>query len=187
MTPSEVINAIGGIPFINISFDGSKLLTLAAVVRSNADNKKRKLSQYFNPTIAYEVYQDKSVEMPKPLPHRALYNGEILALSHAKKRIIETIPEWRELLAIPLIVKKLSTNQPSSSNPKIPQTIYLGESVFSTEIVLEETYIHELSHVWCSLLTEIYDFQKPCCPSIYSLPSGTVSYTHLTLPTIYSV
>ena len=64
-------------------------------------------------------------------------------------------------------------DQISLTNRLLPQYIFLGESAFDSMIALQETVVHELSHIWYGFISEVFDFQTPDSPTDFVLPSGT--------------
>jgi hypothetical protein len=82
------------------------------------------------------------------------------AISH----IVAVEPAWRPLFDAPLLFASLTdTSITSRTIPAVPQHIYLGADAFRTEDVLRETIIHETSHMWLGLVTEIWGAQPSRC------------------------
>ncbi|EPA96378.1 hypothetical protein D3C76_661440 [compost metagenome] len=94
-------------------------------------------------------------------------------IAEAKNNLKALLPEWKNLLDIPIKIHKLLNQQVSLTNPLLPQQMFLGEAAFTTITDLEEFLVHELSHIWSSLIAEIYDFQLKNSSNNYVLPSGT--------------
>lgn len=92
-------------------------------------------------------------------------------LTEAKKNLKVLLPEWENLLEIPVNIHKMLNQQVSLTNPVLPQQMFLGEAAFTSITDLEELLVHELS--WSSLIAEIYDFQLKDSSNNYILPSGT--------------
>ena len=166
----HILSEIGGLPFIDSSFLPSKLLTMAACLRRNIDGRNAELAEYTLPGKAHEVYQ--RLTTTAPLPYGELSKEEHLAIEGAIRRIIDVCPSWRLMFGISVDYYKLHNRMLSSSNPLIPQHIFLGADAFVSRVRLEEIIIHEMSHVWSSLIAEVSDFQSKNNPGSFTLPSG---------------
>ncbi|PSS57871.1 hypothetical protein [Pseudomonas sp. BBP2017] len=94
-------------------------------------------------------------------------------LAEAKRNLKTLLPEWTELFELPINIHKLLTQQVSLTNPVLPQQMFLGEAAFTSMTDLEELLVHEMSHIWSSMIAEIYDFQLKGSSENYILPSGT--------------
>lgn len=164
---------INGLPFVDEKFNSAKLLTIVAIVRKNIAGSDLHLNNYVQPDFATQLYRTRVKNSPKFPPHRQLSDAENVMLQKAKVALKILLPEWKKLLDIPIKIHKLLTQQTSLTNPMLPQQIFLGEAAFKSPTNLEETLVHELSHVWSSLIAEIYDFQIKNCSDNYTLPSGT--------------
>jgi hypothetical protein len=174
MTSNELLNLTKGLPFIDPGFEPKVLLTLVASLRAKADGHGLPvLSAYLTPRNAAALYR-KTVENAPEHPRCVSLNTSLTDELHkAIARIIAKHPEWRLLFVIPIEWRQLTTGQVSSTNPLIPQHVYLGCQAFRQALQLEETIVHEMSHVWCSLLAEIIDFQTKEASHDLTLPSGT--------------
>ena len=173
MKPHDLICEIQGLPFIHPTFHPEKLMTFVATTRRNIENRGAPLSTYIHPDYATNLYS-RNVEGAPTMPaHQPLSNAENFMLSAAMNNVKELVPEWTTLVEVPLRVHKINDSRVSLTNPLIPQQIFLGESAFSNITELEELIVHELSHIWCSLICEIYDFQIKSSKNDYVLPSGT--------------
>lgn len=166
----RILDEAGGLPFIDINFLPSKLLTLAACVRRNIDDQKHELAVYVQPNKAHAVYQQLTTTAP--LPYGDLSLEEHRKIESATRRIVDVCPAWRPMFGIRVDYYKLHNHMLSSSNPLIPQHIFLGADAFRSKVRLEEIIIHEMSHVWSSLIAEISDFQDKENPGNFVLPSG---------------
>lgn len=173
MQPSEILHETNGLPFINTSFNNIKLLTLVATVRQNARPGEQSLVRYLMPNIATRLYQGIIPGAPPMPKHRPLSAHETEKVLKAKNNIAKLIPEWSNLFEIPLQTHKLLTGHASMSNPLLPQHLFLGQQAFISDTDLEESLVHELSHIWYALIAEIFDFQVKDCSHDYTLPSGT--------------
>lgn len=173
MTPSQILYEINGLPFVHPEFNSTKLLTLVAVVRKNIDGGELHLTTYLQPDFATTLYNRHVAGAPEFPPHQALSNAEQLMIAEAKNNLKALLPEWKNLLDIPIKIHKLLNQQVSLTNPLLPQQMFLGEAAFTTITDLEEFLVHELSHSWSSLIAEIYDFQLKNSSNNYVLPSGT--------------
>jgi len=164
---------INGFPFVHANFNSKNLLTLVAVVRKNIDGGQLPLITYLQPDFATTLYSQHIEGAPAFPPHQALCNAEQLMLGEAKSNLKALLPEWTSLLDLPVNIHKLLNQQVSLTNPVLPQQMFLGEAAFTSMTDLEELLVHELSHIWSSLIAEIYDFQLKDSSSDYILPSGT--------------
>lgn len=174
MTADELLKIINGLPFIDASFEPQILLSLVASLRAKADGHSlSKLQDYLMPDNAVEVYNKNIKNTLSPPACTLLDKSLTIKLNNAISRITKNHNGWLPLFAIPLEWRELTTGQISLTNPLLPQYIYLGRSAFEHELRLEETIIHEMSHVWCGLIAEIMDFQKKNSPHDLILPSGT--------------
>ena len=173
MTPAEILNEINGLPFVNPQFNNIKLLTLVAVARQNIDGGHSPLPAYLDPDDATALYNRHVEGAPDFPPHQKLGNAERAMLSEAISNLKALLPEWTALFDLPVKIHKLATEQVSLTNPLLPQQMFLGEDAFTGITDLEELLVHELSHIWSSLIAEIYDFQVKDSSNDYILPSGT--------------
>jgi hypothetical protein len=173
MTPAEILNELNGLPFVHPDFNSKKLLTFAAVVRKNISGKNLHLSTYLQPDFSTYLYNRHVAGAPEFPPHEPLSNAENFMLAEAKKNLKALLPEWDNLLEIPANIHKMLNHQVSLTNPLLPQQMFLGEAAFTSITDLEELLVHELSHIWSSLIAEIYDFQIKDSSNNYILPSGT--------------
>lgn len=173
MSPSEMLYEINGLPFVNPMFNSIKLLTLVAIVRKNIEGGGSPLHTYLTPDFATSLYQ-RHIEGAPAFPlHQALSNAEQAMLVEARHNLKTLLPEWTGLFELPVNIHKLLTQQVSLTNPALPQQLFLGEQAFASMTDLEESLVHELSHIWSSLIAEIYDFQVKDSANNYTLPSGT--------------
>ncbi|WLH15277.1 hypothetical protein PSH58_13700 [Pseudomonas hefeiensis] len=173
MSPSEILCEINGLPFVHPVFNSTKLLTLVAIARKNIEGGELPLTTYLQPAFATTLYNRHIEGAPAFPPHQALGNAEQIMLAEAKSNLKALLPEWTKLLDLPVNIYKLLTQQISLTNPVLPQQMFLGEAAFSSMTDLEELLVHELSHIWSSLMAEIYDFQLKDSSNDYILPSGT--------------
>ncbi|WP_184013399.1 hypothetical protein [Glaciimonas immobilis] len=174
MTPDNLLTLLNGLPFIDATFKPQVLLTLVASLRSEADQRYLPfLNDYLVPDNALRIYQRLMKKMPTRPESAFLNDSRIELVNKAIRRILEKHPEWNALLTISIEWRKLTTGQISLTNPVFPQFIFLGESAFADELLLEETIVHEMSHVWCGFIAEIIDFQKKNSLAKLTLPSGT--------------
>ncbi|MFU2328429.1 hypothetical protein [Pseudomonas sp. NFX98] len=173
MTPLNILDEINGLPFVNPDFNSKKLLTLVAVVRKNISGENLHLTAYLQPDFATALYNRNVEGAPELPPHKKLSNAEKFMLTEATKNLKFMLPEWESLLDIPVNIHKILNHQVSLTNPVLPQQMFLGEAAFTSITDLEELLVHELSHIWSSLIAEIYDFQIKDSSNDYILPSGT--------------
>jgi hypothetical protein len=173
MSPSEILCEINGLPFVHPMFNSIKLLTIVAVLRKNIEGGDLPLTTYLQPDFATTLYNRHVEGAPAFPPHQELSNAEQIMLAEAKSNLKALLPEWIGLLDLPVKIHKLLTQQVSLTNPVLPQQMFLGEAAFTSITDLEESLVHELSHIWSSLIAEIYDFQLKGSSNDYILPSGT--------------
>ena len=173
MSPSEILCEINGLPFVNPHFNSTKLLTLVAVVRRNIAGSELPLATYLQPDFATDLYHQHVEGAPEFPPHQALGNAEQFMLAEARSNLKALLPHWSKLFDLPVTIYQLLTHQVSLTNPVLPQQMFLGEDAFTSITDLEELLVHELSHIWCSMIAEIYDFQLKDSANDYVLPSGT--------------
>ena len=91
-------------------------------------------------------------------------------------RVYRERPDWGELLLLPVLYfgfEDTGESVYSFTNPVIPQMIFLGREALDSPDDLEETIVHELSHVWMGLLNEVSPLVDPDDESLHVLPSGT--------------
>jgi hypothetical protein len=175
MTPSKILYEIKGLPFVHPDFNSKKLLTFVAVVRKNISEEDLHLTTYLQPDFATALYNRHVEGAPEFPPHKMLSNAENFMLAEAQKNLKSLLPEWENLLDIQVNTHKMLNQQVSLTNPLLPQQMFLGEAAFTSITDLEELLVHELSHIWSSLIAEIYDFQLKDSSNNYILPSGTGS------------
>jgi hypothetical protein len=174
MTPSLLLSHCKGLPFIHDGFDPGVLATFVSKLRRQIDGgSSTDLFRYLDPAVATEIYRKHVADCPVPLDHRQLCGKQQVQLGSAIGRIIERLPHWKPLFSLPVEWRKLINDQISSTNPMIPQHIFLGTQAFSSDQVLEETVVHEMSHTWCSMIAEVRDFQEHDAPHDLVLPSRT--------------
>ncbi|MHC8336726.1 hypothetical protein [Pseudomonas sp. HLT2-19-2] len=173
MSPSAILFEINGLPFVHPMFNSKKLLTLVAVVRKNIEGGELPLTSYLQPDYATALYNRHVKGAPVFPPYQALGNAEQIMLAEAKSNLKALLPEWTMLFDLPVKIHKLLNQQVSLTNPVLPQQMFLGEAAFTSITDLEELLVHELSHIWSSLIAEIYDFQLKDSSNNYILPSGT--------------
>lgn len=173
MLPTEILHELNGLPFVHPKFNSKKLLTLVAVVRKNIEPHEHPLTSYLHPDFAASLYHRHVEGAPSFPPHQELSNAERILVAESQSSLKALLPEWKDLFNLPVKIYKLLTSEVSLTNPVLPQQIFLGEAAFTTITDLEEFLVHEMSHIWCSLIAEIYDFQLKDSANDYTLPSGT--------------
>ena len=170
----ELLAAIGGAPFLSRTFAPDALLYFVARLRAElAGSGAGQVGHFLAPEVAVELYQSIDPAAARRPESRAMTVGHRSQLDAALAHIVSVKPGWQALAAIPLEFRLLLDAQVSSTNPLLPQVVYLGQRAFASPVVLQEVLVHELSHVWFGFLCEITDFQLPGGPDDLVLPSGT--------------
>jgi len=170
--------AIGGLPFIHDSFKPMQLFKLAVLLRNKIASTHPNAESYIGadlsqPEVALGLYASILPNAAPPQPSVEPPTSLVDAVESAKARITDRWQEWNKLLALPTILRRLTTDAVSSTNPFLPQHLYLGDPALSNDDRLEETLVHEYSHLWCQMIAEIRDFQTTDSPADFVLPSGT--------------
>ncbi|MGC7530683.1 hypothetical protein ACPWML_16825 [Pandoraea pneumonica] len=132
---------------------------------------KYPLSKYLLPGIAADCYSRVRANGASDNESVELNDDEMVVVQSACKDIVSIVPEWRLAFAIPLCWRRLTIDILSSSNPLIPQHIFLGKSALESPR-LSEYIVHEISHIWVGMFAEITPLADPDEP-IHVLPSGT--------------
>ncbi|WP_155123236.1 MULTISPECIES: hypothetical protein [Burkholderia cepacia complex] len=173
ISSDKLLSEIGGLPFIDREFSARKLLTFVAMLRRDIDDARHPPQAYLDPHLSAELYREKGRgSVIYPLSSE-LTQMDSATVQEIVGRIVKQRPDWKSLFEIPLIFRRLDTDQVSLTNPLIPQQVFLGTRALSDEFLLPETIVHELSHVWSGFILEIFDYQHDGCPENYVLPSGT--------------
>ena len=175
ISSAELLSEIGGLPFVDQNFSARKLLTLVAILRRNIDEAQYAPQAYLEPHLATELYERKTNGVVTYPLSSDFTIADSAAVEEAIARIVAQRPDWEPMLKIPIVFRRLDTVQVSLTNPLIPQQVFLGSRALGDEFLLRETVVHELSHVWCGFILEIFDFQQEGCPASYVLPSGTAN------------
>ncbi len=174
--PENFVDEIGGLPFVDEGFQPRKLVTAVTCLRRNIDpGLYASLVDYLKPTNAFELYRKRAKSQPEPYPSIPLASSETLLVQSAIQNVNSLLPQWNDHFLVPIEYRKTLTEHLSVTSTLIPQHILLGERAFVDPILLQETLVHEMSHVWCGFIAEIFDFQTKDCPNNYVLPSGTKS------------
>jgi len=174
LNPIAIFN---GCPFIDKSFNHIALLTAVCSVRQflaiQIGWEKQELKEFLDPLSACLISDHFQPAHP-PVQSRALSASELCSVNAAIESIESWRPEWKHLFRIPVRVRYcLELNIMRMTNPSIPQHVFLGEESFSTPADLEETLVHEFSHLWLGLIGEIWRLHDVAVPGIFTLPSGT--------------
>lgn len=162
---------LGGLPMIDDAFKASAIATLACAVRQRLDNKRQPLEAYLQPDLAHECYRTGSRRPVAQMESMDPSPGDLVMVRLACADIVATVPQWRPHFSVPLHWRKLVTDMASSSNPMIPQHIYLGERGIRSHR-LREYIVHEVSHVWVAMIAEVAPLAERS-EAINVLPSGT--------------
>lgn len=159
---------------ISDGFQHERLLAFVSRARSQRAQSIGIVGTPLTPQFAAQCYARipfKGNAFETRLPTTA----EIGRLQEAQEAILCMKPMWRPYFDIPLDWQVLVGRFGSSSHPLIPQTICIGEkSIGSPQYLdaLSEYVIHELSHVWIGMMTEIFSVSRYTNSEI-QLPSGT--------------
>jgi hypothetical protein len=163
---------LGGLPMIDDDVNFTTLATLACAVRQRLDNNKQPLAAYLQPEIARACYRHASSKPATELDSVAFEHADTEIIQHVcQDVIISTVPTWHLSFSIPLCWRCLVTDISSSSNPLIPQHIFLGKRSLGSS-KLAEYIVHEVSHTWVGMISEITSLAKRSEP-VHVLPSGT--------------
>jgi hypothetical protein len=162
---------LGGLPMIDDEANFSALATLACAVRQRLDNNRQPLAAYLQPELARACYRHASAQPATELDSVAFKHADTEKIQHICQDVISTVPTWHSSFSIPLCWRRLVTDISSSSNPLIPQHIFLGESSLGSPR-LAEYIVHEVSHTWIGMISEITPLAKRSEP-VHVLPSGT--------------
>lgn len=164
---------VGGLPMVDDCVKHSAIITLACAVRQRLDCKRKPLNHYLQPELARACYGRASsqpvteLESIDPLP------DEMQLIQNVCDGIVAAVPQWKVHFALPLRWRRLVNDLASSSNPIIPQHIYLGGSGLSSPR-LPELIVHEVSHTWVGMIAEVSALALPGEP-VHVLPSGTAN------------
>lgn len=172
---------VGGVPFIDRAFHPQRALTAAAVMRWHASgcSSAQSLAWFAAPLNAICVAHVAYPPHP-PIEASLLSDEHSSALIRAKAIIIGQKPEWRDLVYGPVLFLHLNTRGSFSlTNPVIPQCVFLGDEPFEEGADLCETVVHELAHVWLSLIHEFAPLVQADDRPEHTLPSGTKGKTTL--------
>ncbi|MFJ3173852.1 aKG-HExxH-type peptide beta-hydroxylase [Streptomyces roseus] len=174
MNPTDLMNEIGGVPFVDdTTFKPKALLTAVAIVRRSADpTAYGTLSEYLDPEKAEQVFVRQAASKPEHVAWGELSADEAEEVERASDLVVSAMPAWAPLFRMPKRYRRMETSI-SSTSVLIPQTIYLGPGAFKDEETLRETLIHEHAHVWLHFIAEVFDLQTAQAPHDYVLPSGT--------------
>jgi len=168
-----LVSDLGGLPMIDDNVKLSAIATLACAVRQGLDQKQQPLASYLQPELARECYRNACAQLVTELDSVEPTKKDMRIIQQACDAIVAIVPEWEAHFSIPLRWRRLITDILSSSNPIIPQHIYLGQSgIYGNR--LAEQIIHELSHTWVGMIAEIVPLALPGEP-IHTLPSGTMN------------
>jgi len=175
--PVEVslVSQMGGVPLIDDNVNFSGIATLACAVRRrlcqcDSDN----LREFLDPVRAYACYQMAYSQLGLGPQRQSddLTAEQALAVQAACQEILALTPQWRPAFAIPLRWRRVSEDIASSTNPRVPQTIFFGVRAFANPVLLQEHIVHELSHTWLGMIGEVSPLTYASHQN-YVLPSGT--------------
>ena len=179
MFDSSIAGLFGGWPFLDYEFVPRRLLAAVACsrlatgeavglpalrVRSPTDCLSPHLGELVRNTNASRLTEESDQLSP----------SQTGAVERAKTVIKSRIPPWADLIDIPLRFRIV--DRPgviSCSCFSHPQTVFLAEAAFDSEMQLMEQMVHELCHVWAYLIEETLPFQQTPSDVLFTLPSGT--------------
>ncbi|MCO6003537.1 HEXXH motif-containing putative peptide modification protein [Actinoallomurus purpureus] len=174
LTARDLLDEIGGLPFVDSAFRPPTLLALAAARRRAAEPEAfSRLVDYLDPANAAGIFARNARSTLEDFAWTPLPEDRVSVVFEATAAITTFLPEWKPLFDIPVRYRKVEGDYASGSYALIPQTIYLGEAAFSSPRSLKEALIHEHAHVWLTFIAEISDLQRDGAPSRFVLPSGT--------------
>lgn len=165
---AKVYGYIHGLPFIDDTFAAGNLASLVCLVRAKVAGQGLSPDGYLSPKAAAQLYQ-----APEIMRQHALNTSQLDKLKGAIGDIVRAVPAWAQLFAVPVDYRFLDEPVTSSSNPMRPQRVLLGERAFDDPDALREALVHEVSHVWYGMVSEICDLQGADRGQRFILPSGT--------------
>lgn len=161
---------VGGLPLVDDQVKASTIATVVCAIRHRIDNARQPMEEYLQPELARECYRKVAYPITE-LESISMPEKEMDIVRKACDAIIQLIPSWKVYFSIPLKWKHLIQDIGSSTNPIIPQHIYLGNrSIYGSR--LEEYIVHELSHTWVGIIAEVVPLAQQG-EAMYVLPSGT--------------
>ncbi|WP_050461607.1 hypothetical protein [Herbaspirillum autotrophicum] len=166
-----LVAELGGLPMIDDEVKISTLATLACAIRQRLDNEKQSLAAYLQPELARACYHNAYTQPVTELDSVEMNKSDMEKILSTCKEVVSLVPKWQSIFSIPLCWRRLVGDIFSSSNPLIPQHIYLGKNSLNSPR-LAEYIIHEVSHTWIGMITEIAPLAERSEP-IHVLPSGT--------------
>jgi hypothetical protein len=171
--PMTLESEFGGLPFLDDGFAPSRLLSAVAALRRWNCGGEGPLEDYISPEAGLAAarlvgYSETDLGAREPTA------GEWERLQRARASIIARQPRWRDLLALPCVVKVIDTDEMFGwSCISMPQHIYLGTVSFASDEDALEQYLHELAHNWLYLIQELWAFEDGDWVKSFVLPSGT--------------
>jgi hypothetical protein len=166
---------LGGLAMVDDGVNTVALATLVCAVRRRLDAERQPLIAYLQPELARDCYRNASILPIMELDAVDLIGEELQAIYTACADIVVTIPAWKPYFGIPIRWCRLLSNMSSSSNPVIPQHIFIGERGLRSAR-LPEYIVHEISHTWVGMAAEVAPLAL-CDEPIHVLPSGTPNKT----------
>lgn len=170
----QFTDAVGGVPFVNDEFNPQLLLSVVAARRRQYDGASMaNLESYLHPRLACRICHKVAVnhiEEPTSTPLEPAFLAQAKA---SLEQVCTLLPQWSTLFSIPIVYKRLASDQISLTNAHFPQIIYLGGPAFVSPDTLSEVLVHEFAHVWLNMLAETSDLQVAGASQSFTLPSGT--------------
>jgi hypothetical protein len=169
---NSLVGQIGGVPMIDREVDVSVAASLAAAMRRRLSGTSGEIAGFLDPVRAYQIYQDAYPELSPERKSCDLLGSQSDEVQAAREEILDVMPEWRLAFAIPIRWRFVSEPILSSTNPRVPQTIFLGIRSFEDSVTLQESIVHEMSHTWLGMIGEVSPLTNASSET-YVLPSGT--------------
>jgi hypothetical protein len=164
---------VGGVPFVDDVGVSPLLSAVAAARRNAAPAAFADFSDYLVPKNGEQVFREHAASRAVEIPWSDLSDDQLKAVAVAREEIVDRVPEWRPLFAVPVRFRRIDGDQVSATSVLIPQTVYLGDRAFASGVPLTETLVHEHAHIWLNFLAEVFDLQHDGSPTDLVLPSGT--------------
>lgn len=175
---SAIRREVGGFPFVDPGFQPARLLTAVACCRWARANPAADTSASHDDLMAVlqpdRARQVRGLDLHLDLPYGQLTDDQHQQVSHARDAILGWLPQWADLIRLPLVFLGLEHSAAiSSSNFAWPQHIFLAPAAFANSETLAEQVTHETSHQWLYLLEELWPLQVDNPSARFTLPSGT--------------
>jgi HEXXH motif-containing protein len=180
MEDIDIIGLVGGVPFVDASFQPGKALTAVAVSRAHrcgrSANTLGALAQYLDPVRGYEIARRSRGHAP--IDAQPLSQADRRAMDECVRELCAVRPDWVPLVSGPFVYMRINTEGVFSlTNTAVPQFVFLGNEALRSPEDLKETLVHELAHAWLGLLNEVAPLARASDTARWVLPSGTPNKT----------